>query len=108
MVGYTSFCVVLSLALIIVIKFLGGGHVQQALVSLSIGNGPLCPDDESTHTHMLLVYIVRRRNLNSLGCQEEIVGTISVGCHADVCAMFENAGAVRLILVVQIKKLFKF
>jgi hypothetical protein len=52
MVGYTLHCVGLSLALIIVIKFLyGGGYVQQALVSLSIGNGPLCPEDKSTHTH---------------------------------------------------------
>jgi hypothetical protein len=43
-------CVHLSLALIIVIKFLGGGgYVQQALVSLSIGNGPLCPEDKPTH-----------------------------------------------------------
>jgi hypothetical protein len=40
----------LSIALIIVIKFLGGGYVQQALVSLSIGNRPLCPEDKSTHT----------------------------------------------------------
>jgi hypothetical protein len=47
-------CVSLSLALIIVIKFLGGGYVQQALVSLSIGNNPLCPEDKSTHTLKLL------------------------------------------------------
>ena len=28
----------------------GGGHVQRALVSSSIGNGPLCPETKSTHT----------------------------------------------------------
>jgi hypothetical protein len=44
-------CVGLRIALRIVIKFLGGGgHVQQALVSLSIGNGPLYPEDKLTHT----------------------------------------------------------
>ena len=41
----------LSIAIIIVIKFLGGGYIQQAWVSLSIVNGPLCPEDKSTHTH---------------------------------------------------------
>ncbi len=46
-------CVGLSLALIIVIKFLGGGYVQQALVRLSIGNSPLCPEDKSTHSPFL-------------------------------------------------------
>ncbi len=46
-------CVGLILALIIVIKFLGGGYVQQALVSLSNGNGPLCLEDKSTHATML-------------------------------------------------------
>ncbi len=44
-------CVDLRLALIKVIKFLGGGgYVQQALVSLSIGNNLPCPEDKSTHT----------------------------------------------------------
>jgi hypothetical protein len=43
-------CVGLSSALIIVIKFLGGGYIQQALASLGIGNGPLYPEDKSTHT----------------------------------------------------------
>ncbi len=41
-------CVGLRIALIIVIKFLGGGHVQQAFVSLSIGNDPLYPEDKLT------------------------------------------------------------
>jgi hypothetical protein len=43
-------CVGLMIALIVVIKFLGGGHVHQALVSLSIGNDPLYPEDKLTHT----------------------------------------------------------
>jgi hypothetical protein len=52
-------CVGLSLALKIVIKFLGGGYVQQALVSLSIGNGPLCPKDKSTqHRHVQSVWAI--------------------------------------------------
>jgi hypothetical protein len=46
-------CVSLNLALIIVIRFLGGGHVQQALVRLSIGNGPLYPEDKITHIPLL-------------------------------------------------------
>jgi hypothetical protein len=44
-------CVGPSLVVRIVVKFLGGGHVHQALVSLSIGNGPLNPEDKLTHTH---------------------------------------------------------
>jgi hypothetical protein len=40
MIGYTSKCVILSLALILVVKFLGGGGTSSGLVaSLSIGNG---------------------------------------------------------------------
>jgi hypothetical protein len=39
-----------SLVLRIIVKFLGGRHVQQALVSLSIGNGPLNLEDKLTHT----------------------------------------------------------
>jgi hypothetical protein len=50
-------CVSLSLALIIVIKFLGGGNVQQALVSLSIGNGPLYPEEKLTHTHTVALFL---------------------------------------------------
>jgi hypothetical protein len=45
-------CVGPSIALMIVVKRLGGGgHVQQALVSFSLGNSPLCPETKSTHTH---------------------------------------------------------
>jgi hypothetical protein len=41
-----------SIALMIVVKRLGGGgHIQQALVSFSLGNGPLCPETKLTHTH---------------------------------------------------------
>ena len=49
------YCVVLSLALILVVKFLGrGGHIQQALESLSIGNGlSRQRTSQHTHTHLL-------------------------------------------------------
>jgi hypothetical protein len=43
--------------MIVVKRLGGGGHVQQALVSFSLGNGPLCPETKLTHTHTLLLFI---------------------------------------------------
>jgi hypothetical protein len=36
--------------MIVVKRLGGGGHVKQALVSFSLGNGLLCPETKLTHT----------------------------------------------------------
>jgi hypothetical protein len=39
-----------------------GGHVQQALVSLSIGNDPLYPEDKLTHTYLTAFFMAEDEN----------------------------------------------
>jgi hypothetical protein len=56
MVGYTLICVGPSLVLRIVVKFPGGGARPAGFGKLSIGNGPLNPDDKLTHTHTPIKY----------------------------------------------------
>jgi hypothetical protein len=56
-----------SLVLILVVKILGGGgHVQRAWLSLSIGNDPPQPEDKLTHTHHTKTWIWGTSRLFSL------------------------------------------